>query len=264
MPKEKSDGSERPEKPLQNAHVSLTRAHQRNTIHNIILTWRVANYEQLKCNVLYFQLYDGEDVQCALRLLKKDKSLFLCVSGASIPKNTKAEFMILSETSTASVINSADELDEGYIFATEFSSETFLGPEKNFLRDGTLTVGFKYASDQYTTYQESQLEEHEVLSDMDELCCDLKYMYYESIFSDFLIHAQEYSFKTHKFILASRSSYFDSLFENDKSLGEHRLDVLPGILHEVLVYMYCGEIKDMDLECTLRVFELAHLLKLGE
>lgn len=257
--KKEADMSDK-RKPKLLKHVEITsgRLYTKNLTHNTILVWRIWGYENLSRNVMYYQLYESESIRCIFRLFKHKEALHVSLSSASIFKDMPAVFRILNEANCESINERAKQIHDG-IFVAKFLNEQFLLQDSSFLSNGVLTIMFQYVSDYCTTFTNIRLEIPQFLHHWDDLCYDLKSMYLDALYPDFLLHIKEYTFKCHRIVLAARSKFFCDLLQSYAEIKEHSLsdEVLPGILHQVLLYMYSGELLEMDEDCMMAVYRLA-------
>lgn len=239
--------------------ITSKRVYTKQIKHYTIFTWRISDYEELSRNVMYFQFYESEDI-IVFKLFKHKEALHVSLSSAVVLKNEPAEFSILDETNYRSITEKAEEIEDG-IFVAKFLNEQFLLPDSNFLSNGMLTITFKYVSDYFVAHSYTDLEMGPFVHHWDDLSYDLKSMYLDGLFPDFFLHIKEYTFKSHRIILAARSKLFCDLLESDPEVNSHRLSdvVVPGILHQVLLYMYSGELIEMDEDCMMEVYKLASL-----
>lgn len=263
--KKKPDMSDkRKHKLLKYVDIESRRMYMKTIKHNTILAWRISDYEELSRNVMYFQLYESQDINCVFRLFKRKEALHLSLTSANIFKNMPAEFSILDDTNYKSITEQAEQIKDG-IFVGKFLNKQFLHKDSNFLSNGTLTITFKYVSDYCLIYNYTDLETGQYLYHWDDLSYDLKSMYLDGLFPDFFLYVKEYTFKTHRLILAARSKFFCDLLKSDPEIKGHRLsdDSVPGIVHQVLLYMYSGELIEMNEDCMMEVYKLACLLEVS-
>lgn len=79
---------------------------------------------------------------------------------------------------------------------------------------------------------------------------DLKELFDNKVFSDFIIRVDGREIQAHKNILYARSSYFSAMLshdfvENTNNVMEIK-DCDYEAVNEMLRFLYCGEVKDLD------------------
>ncbi|GIY50174.1 TD and POZ domain-containing protein 4 [Caerostris extrusa] len=90
---------------------------------------------------------------------------------------------------------------------------------------------------------------------------DLKSLYNNDMFSDLTLRVGNEDLQLHKCILASRSNVFHKMFKhNMKENLTNSLeisDIDPAIVKMMVCYMYCGQVKNLNVEVAIQLYSAA-------
>jgi speckle-type POZ protein len=85
-----------------------------------------------------------------------------------------------------------------------------------------------------------------------QLLYNLQDLFKNMKYSDIIVNVRGREFKAHKNILAARSSYFAAMFDHPtKENLSNQIeidDIEPGVFHEILRYIYTGQVSEMAME----------------
>lgn len=232
----------------------------KETICNFsVVKWLIKNYNELDYEVLYFQMYESRNFRCVFKLIKTVENLN--VAFRFDRTNLDAHFYLPSEDYGSNLVP-AEEISKG-LYVAQFPHRFVFRKSGHYNMMGMLTILFRYETELRTEIRSNPYGQTGVVSTTDELLQALKLNFLLSDGPDFKINAAGNWFLVHKPILAARSKFFLEFFNKNKKAEDFSLpDTAPGIMHEVLLYMYTGEHSNMPTKSMVKMFETAYLLKM--
>lgn len=222
-----------------------------------VFRWFISWYTLLKPGRLYCQTFMENGFNYAYKLIRTRGRLYIAFQCDYSKAHGK--FFIANKDVIVSDIKTK-EISDG-LYVGDFPESDLLG---NFYKTtGLMIIAFRFMTDCSTSVQHNPTGRIGPQTDFDELCHDIQGGYLGSKYSDFTFKLDNGSIKAHKSVLFTRSTFFGEFFKKDEDATEFSIpDITLGIMHEVLLYIYSGELNDIKTESMVKVLEVAYLLKI--
>lgn len=222
-----------------------------------VFRWFITKYMSLEPERLYCQAFTANGFNYSYKLLKARGTLYIAFQCEYSDANGSF-FFVNRDLMTIEV--KAKEISGG-LYVGDFPESDILSSVS--ARDELMMISFRFMTDCSTSVQNNLAGKIGPQTDFDELCYHIQSGYINSKSSDFTIKLDKGSIKAHKSVLYIRSGFFEEFFTKDEKATEFTMpDITPGIMHQVLLYVYGGELSDIKTESMVKVLEVAYLLKI--